>query len=313
MNSMIRMAFGEELIKKASKYDFLVFNPDTKSCGLENFGKIYPERNFTFGIAEQNLVAAASGAAACGEKVFLSTFAVFASMRACEQVRTFVCYPKLNVTILASHGGLTTGADGATHIAIEDVGIMRTFPNMTIVEPSDIIAGKLLVDEAIKFSSPLYIRFPKIATPIIHDNNYSLKIGKANLIKNGKDATIIVCGWLLNKVLKAVEVLSLNNIKVSIIEMHTVKPIDKEAIYNAINNTGAIVTVEDHSIIGGLGSAVCEVVCEYKPIPVKRIGILDKFGESGDPELLYKKNHMQTEDIINAVIEVIKRKNDKIC
>lgn len=313
MNSLIRIAFGEELIKKASEYDFLIFNPDTKSCGLENFGKIYPERNFTFGIAEQNLVAAASGAALCGEKVFLSTFAVFASMRACEQVRTFVCYPNLNVTILASHGGLSTGADGATHIAIEDIGIMRTFPNMTIVEPSDSIAGKLLVQEAINFSNPLYIRFPKIATPIIHNNNYFLKIGKANIIKKGKDATVIVCGWLLSKVIEAAKALDQISINISIIEMHTVKPIDREAIFNAINNTGAIVTVEDHSIIGGLGGAVCEVVCEYKPIPVKRIGILDQFGESGDPELLYEKNHMQIEDIINAVQEVIKRKNEKKC
>lgn len=303
MKRMNRVEFGKELMALANEYDFIILNPDTKSCGLEVFGEIYPERNFTFGIAEQNLMAAASGVASCGEKVFLSTFAVFASMRACEQVRTFICYPNLNVTILASHGGLSTGADGASHIAIEDIGIMRTFPNMTIVEPSDFIAAKKLVKKALDFKGPLYIRFPKISTPQIHDiNNYDIEIGKGNVILDyGNDATIIVTGWLLYKVLEAAKILKDDNIFVRVIEMHTIKPIDQNLIIKAAKETKGIVTVEDHSIIGGLGSAVCEIISEYMPTKLKRIGIEDRFGESGDAEELYAKNHMTVDDIVKAV------------
>lgn len=309
MNKSIRLCFGKELMRLAENHDFMVCNADTKSCAIENFGESYPERNYSFGIAEQNLVAAAAGAALCGEKVFLATFAVFASMRACEQVRTFVSYPNLDVTILASHGGLQTGADGATHIAVEDISIMRALPNMTVVEPSDYVAGEQLAAKALDFHGPLYIRFPKAPTPKIHDvSSYEIIIGKANRIRAGKDVTLIASGWILSRVLEAAELLGQQGVSAAVLEMHTIKPLDEETVLMAADDTGAIVTVEDNTILGGLGSAVAEVLIEKNPVPMKRIGILDQYGESGDPELLYQKNKMTTEDIVAAAIEVIGRK-----
>lgn len=297
-----RLEFGKEIIKLAEKYDFTVLNADTKCCGLENFSKFYPERCFNFGIAEQNLFAAASGVANTGEKVVVSTFAVFASMRACEQIRTFICYPKLNVMIIATHAGLLTGEDGATHIASEDVAIMRSFPNMTIVEPSDVIAAKALAEEAIRFKGPLYIRFPKAATPTIHDETYKFEIGKAKILcDNGKDAGIVATGAMTHKALLAAECLKKEGIRVKVLEVNTIKPLDEKAIVNLAKNTGKIVTVEDHTIIGGLGSAVCEILAEQYPVPVKRLGIRDVFGESGDPQKQYDKNGMNTEHIVATV------------
>ncbi len=300
---MNRMIFGAELINLAKNYDFMIMNADTKSFGLENFGEIYPDRVYNFGIAEQNLAAASAGAALCGEKVFFGTFAVFASMRACEQVRTFICYPKLDVVILASHGGLMTGADGVTHIAVEDVAIMRALPDMTVVEPSDAVSAKKLVKLAIEYKGPLYIRFPKGETPVIHDETtYKLEIGKGNVIVNyGNDAAIVAMGWLLSKCLIAADILNQCGIHVTVVEMHTVKPIDKDLICNIVKKCKGIVSVEDHSIIGGLGSAIAEIVSECCPVKMKRIGILDAFGESGTPEELYKQNHMEVSDIVNAV------------
>ena len=301
--------FGQELLRLAEDHDFLVFNADTKSCGIENFGKLFPGRGYTFGIAEQNLVASASGAASCGCKVILATFAVFASMRACEQVRTFVCYPNLDVTILATHGGLQTGEDGATHIALEDIGIMRTLPNITIVEPSDFVATEKLARLSMDFHGPLYIRFPKAATKQIHDpESYTMEIGKANIMREGNGATIAASGWILSRAIEAAEELAAEGISVRVVEIHTIKPIDQEAIIAAAKETGAIVTVEDHSFIGGLGSAVAEVVSENYPVPIKRIGVPDCFGESGKADLLYKKHGMLTKDIVSAIKSVIARK-----
>ncbi len=311
MNEISRIHFGKELIRQAEKHDYVIFNADTKSCGIEKFGELYPDRNFSFGIAEQNLLAAAAGAALCGEKVFLATFAVFASMRACEQVRTFICLPNLDVTILASHGGLSTGADGATHIAVEDISIMRALPNMTVVEPSDYIAAVKLVEQALLFHGPLYIRFPKAATPRIHDDSYSLTIGKANRIREGSDATIIATGWLLSRAIEAADRLERENISVGILEMHTVKPLDEQAVLAAAEKTGALVTVEDNTVLGGLGAAVTELLSGIRPTPVKRIGILDRYGESGDPDLLYRDNKMTVEDIVSAVKASIRLKEGK--
>lgn len=311
MNESIRLRFGKELIRLAETHDFMICNADTKSCAIENFGENYPDRDFSFGIAEQNLVAAAAGAALCGEKVFLATFAVFASMRACEQVRTFVCYPNVNVTILASHGGLQTGADGATHIAVEDISIMRSLPNMTVVEPSDYIAGEKLAKLAVDFKGPLYIRFPKSPTPQLHDpETYEMTIGKANLIRKGSDVTLIASGWILSRVLEAAEQLKEKGISATVLEMHTIKPLDEEAVLAAAKETGAVVTIEDNTILGGLGSAVAEVLIEKCPVPMQRIGILDQFGESGDPEKLYAANKMTTNDIVEAACSVIRRKGN---
>ena len=306
-----RMAFGQELIEIGkTREDFVVCNADTKTCGLEKFGKLFPNREFNFGIAEQNLVGAAAGMASCGNKVFLATFAVFASMRACEQVRTFVCYPNLNVTIIGTHTGLQVGGDGATHAAIEDVSIMRSFPNMTIVQPSDAVAARAVAHAAVDFKGPLYIRLHRNPVADIHDpDNYSFQIGKSYVILDyGRDMTIFVSGILLKKAMDAAQILKEQGILVRVVEMPTIKPMDKQSVVTAAEETGAIMTVEDHTIYGGLGSAVAEVVCQEHPVPMTIVGIQDRFGESGDPELLYRDHGMDVDSIVAKAIALLKKK-----
>ena len=295
-----RMAFGQELIEIAKTNDkFVVCNADTKTCGLEKFGKLFPEREFSFGIAEQNLVGASAGLAACGNKVFLATFAVFASMRACEQVRTFVCYPNLNVTIIGTHAGLQVGGDGATHAAIEDVAIMRSFPNMTVVQPADAVAARALAHAAVDFTGPLYVRLHRNPVADLYDpETYRFEWGKANTVVDyGRDMTMIVSGILLKKALDAADILKEQGIGVQVLDMATIKPLDKEAVITAAKETGAIMTIEDHTIFGGLGSAVSEVVVQNCPVPMEFVGIQDRFGESGDPELIYRDHGMDVDSI----------------
>lgn len=306
-----RMAFGEELIEIAkTNGDFVVCNADTKTCGLEKFGKLFPGREFSFGIAEQNLVGASAGLAACGNKVFLATFAVFASMRACEQVRTFVCYPNLNVTIIGTHAGLQVGGDGATHAAIEDVAIMRSFPNMTVVQPADAVAARAVAHAAVDFKGPLYIRLHRNPVADIYDpETYRFEFGKANTVVDyGSDLTMIVSGILLKKALDAAELLCQEGIGVRVIDMATLKPLDDAAILRAARETGAVMTIEDHSVCGGLGSAVSQLLAESCPVPMKLIGIQDRFGESGDPELIYRDHGMDVASIVNQARALIARK-----
>jgi transketolase len=305
------MAFGQELIEIAkTRQDFVVCNADTKTCGLEKFGKYFPEREFSFGIAEQNLVGGAAGLASCGNKVFLATFAVFASMRACEQVRTFVCYPNLNVTIIGTHAGLQVGGDGATHAAIEDVSIMRSFPNMTIVQPSDAVSARAVAHAAVDFKGPLYIRLHRNPVADIYDpSEYRFEIGKAyTVLDYGSDMTMIVSGILLKKAMDAAEILKGRGIGVKVMEMPTIKPLDKAAVLEAARQTGAIMTIEDHTIYGGLGSAVAEVVCQEQPVPMNIVGIQDRFGESGDPELLYRDHGMDVDSIVEKAVALVARK-----
>ena len=306
-----RMAFGQELIEIAKiNENFVVCNADTKTCGLEKFGQLFPHREFSFGIAEQNLVGGAAGLASCGNKVFLATFAVFASMRACEQVRTFVCYPKLNVTVIGTHTGLQVGGDGATHAAVEDVAIMRSLPNMTVVQPADAVAARAIAHAAVDFEGPLYIRLHRNAVADIYDPaTYKFQLGKANLVADhGKDMTIISSGILLKKALDAAEILMAQGIGVRVLDMATIKPLDKEAVIEAAKLTGAIMTVEDHTIYGGLGAAVAEVVTQTVPVPMDIVGIQDRFGESGDPELLYRDNAMDTQSIVARAKALVARK-----
>lgn len=306
-----RIAFGRELIEIAkTRDDFVVCSADTKTCGLEKFGQIFPGREFSFGIAEQNLVAAAAGLASCGNKVFLATFAVFASMRACEQVRTFVCYPNLNVTIIGTHGGLQVGGDGATHAAVEDVTIMRSFPNMTVVQPADVVAARALAHMAVDFRGPLYIRLHRNPAADIYDPaSYNFRLGKAGVVRvYGNDATFIVSGILLKKAIDAADTLREQGVKVTVLDMPTIKPLDEEAVIAAAQNSGAILTIEDHTIYGGLGSAVAEVLGEHCPVPMQRVGIQDRFGESGDPELLYRDHGMDVSGIVSAAKRLIARK-----
>lgn len=306
-----RIAFGKELIEIAkTNENFVVCNADTKACGLETFGSFFPEREFSFGIAEQNMVGGAAGLAACGNKVFLATFAVFASMRACEQVRTFVCYPNLNVTVIGTHTGLQVGGDGATHAAIEDVAIMRSFPNMTVVQPADAVAARALARAAVDFEGPLYVRLHRNPEADIYDaDTYRFEWGKANtVVDNGTDMTMIVSGILLKKAIQAASILKEQGIKVRVLDMATIKPLDTEAVLRAARETGAIMTIEDHTILGGLGSAVAETVVEQMPVPMQRIGIQDKFGESGEPELLYRDHGMDVESIVAKAKELVARK-----
>ena len=306
-----RMAFGQELIEIGkTNENFVVCNADTKTCGLDKFGKLFPEREFSFGIAEQNMVSGAAGLASCGNKVFLATFAVFASMRACEQVRTFVCYPKLNVSIIGTHTGLQVGGDGATHAAVEDVAIMRSFPNMTIVQPADAVSARAIAHAAVDFNGPLYIRLHRNAVADLYDPAaYKFEWGKANtVVDNGTDMTMIVSGILLKKAVDAAAILKEQGIHVRVLDMATIKPLDNEAVIKAAKETGAIMTVEDHTVYGGLGSAVSEVVVQNAPVPMEIVGIPDRFGESGDPELLYRDCRMDVDAIVERAKALVARK-----
>ena len=306
-----RHIFGNELCEIGkTREDFLVLNADTKACNLEHFQELFPNRAFTMGSAEQDMVATAAGLASCGNKVFLSTFAVFATMRACEQVRTFVCHPNLNVTILGTHTGLQVGGDGATHAAVEDIGITRTFPNLTIIQPSDGVSAKALAHAAVDFVGPLYVRLHRNAVPDFYDpETFKFEFGKAITVKDyGTDLTIISSGIMLEKTAAAAEILREKGVNVRLLDMMTLKPIDEEAILKAAEETGAILTVEDHSVINGLGAAVASVTSQNYPVPVKIIGIPDRFGESGNPELLYKECHMDTDSIVEEALKLKERK-----
>jgi len=311
MSLATRMEFGKALIEIAKTRDFMVLSADTKACGIENFGKLYPGREYNVGIAEQNLIGIASGIASCGHKVFATTYAVFASMRACEQVRTFICYPNLNVALICSHGGLQVGSDGATHMAIEDISIMRSLPNMTVIQPSDAVSARAAARAAVDFEGPLYIRLMRDPVADIHDEaTYKFVIGKAQvLLNNGNDVAIIATGIMVGKSLEAAEKLRALGINARVVEVHTIKPLDEDTVVDAARATGAVITVEDHTIYGGLGSAVAEVLGEKCPVKMRLIGIRDAFGESGAPELLYKKHGMSVDDIVAAALNLKREKS----
>lgn len=307
----IRIIFGKEIIRLAEEYDYIAVCADTKCTSFEDFGKIFPERQVSIGIAEQNLLGVASGLASEGHKVVLSTYSTFATMRACEQLRTYICNPKMDVMIMGTHAGLQTGSEGVSHTAIEDMAILRAIPNMTIVQPSDGISARALARAALNFRGPLYVRLPFDAVEEFNSEEYTAKIGKANWIKrSGKDATLIATGIMLKRTIEAAEILKKEGIDVKVMEIHTIKPIDREAIIQAAKETNAIVTIEDHTIFGGLGGAVAEILCEEYPVRMKRIGIQDCFAKSGDAEILYKKNKMALDDIVNEVRKLVKIKNE---
>ena len=305
-----REAYGEELVKIGSQNkDIVVLEADistsTKTC---YFAERFPDRFFDVGVAEQNEAMVAAGLATTGLIPFMSTYAVFGSMRCCEQIRTFICYPNLNVKIAVSHGGITPCTDGVTHQATEDIAIMRVMPNMTVIMPTDYNMAKAAVRAAAKHIGPVYLRFTRDALPIIYSEDIDFKIGKSIKLKEGRDLTIISLGDMTHISLKAVEILKEDGIDASLIDMPTVKPIDKTAIVDAARKTGAIVTVEDHQINGGLGGAVAEVLVENYPVAMKRIGIKDTFAESGQYNLLLEKYGLSSTHIVEACKEVLKRK-----
>lgn len=309
-NIATREAYGKALVKLGKVNDrVVVLDADlSKSTKTNDFYKAFPERFFNMGIAEQNLIGAACGFATAGKIPFASSFAMFATGRAFEIIRNSVAYPKLNVKVCATHAGLTVGEDGASHESVEDISIMRSIPNMTVLVPADGVEAEQMIFEAAKVYGPMYVRLGRSAVPTLFDENYEFKIGKGVVLKDGNDVTVIACGIMVNEAMIASEMLKEEGISVRVINMSTIKPIDSELIVKAAKETGAIVTAEEHSIIGGLGSAVSEVIAEEYPVVVKKVGVKDTFGESGTPSELLKKYGLTANDIVIAVKEAISKK-----
>ncbi len=304
-----RDSYGNALVELGNEYnDFVVLDADLAAATKTGmFKKAFPERFYDCGIAEQNMISIAAGFAATGKKVFASSFAMFAAGRAFEQVRNSVAYPKLSVIIGATHAGISVGEDGATHQCCEDIALMRTIPGMTILNPADDIEAKLAVKAAYKHDGPVYIRFGRLAVPVIFDEDYQFEIGKGVTLKDGDDITVIATGLMVGEALEAYEILREKGINARIINMPTIKPIDRDIIVKAAKETGKIVTVEEHSVIGGLGSAVCDVVCEECPVPVVKIGVNDEFGCSGPAVELLKKFGLSSENIVNTVLKILNK------
>jgi transketolase len=310
-NLATREAYGKALVElgKENK-NIVVLDADlSKSTKTADFAKVYPERFFNMGISEQDLMTTAAGLATCGKIPFASTFAMFATGRAFEQIRNSICYPELNVKVAATHAGLTVGEDGASHQSIEDISLMRSVPNMTVIVPSDDVEAMAAVKAAADFEGPVYLRLGRSAVPTVNDRpEYSFEIGKAVTLREGQDVTIFATGIMVSMALDAAGKLSQEGINAEVINIHTIKPIDVEAIVKSVEKTRAAVTCEEHNVIGGLGSAVCEVLSENRPAPVKRVGVMDTFGESGKPSQLLEEYGLTSENIVNAAKEVLKMK-----
>ena len=311
MSEVVKMAtrdaYGKALVELGNKYnDFLVLDADLAAATKTGvFKKEFPERFYDCGIAEQNMISVAAGIAATGKKVFASSFAMFAAGRAFEQVRNSVAYPALNVKICATHAGISVGEDGATHQCCEDLALMRSIPNMTVLNPADATEAKLALFAAYELDGPVYIRFGRLAVPVIFGDDYKFEIGKGVTLKDGNDVTIIASGLLVNEALEAYETLKEQGINARIINMPTIKPIDEEIIVKAAKETGAIVTAEEHSVIGGLGSAV---VTEKCPVPVFKVGVNDTFGKSGPAAELLEKFGLSDGNIVEKVKAILKLK-----
>jgi len=305
-----REAYGKALAEFGEDPRIVVLDADlSKSTKTELFKNKYPDRFFNMGIAEANIMSVAAGFATCGKIAFASTFAIFASERACEQIRNSICYPELNVKIGASHAGISVGEDGASHQVIEDIAIMRALPNMTVMCPADAVETKYAVKAAIEHDGPVYLRLGRLAVPVIYDeSSYKFEFGKGITIADGSDVTIMATGLTVKMVIEARELLAKEGISARVIDIHTIKPIDKDIIIKAANETGAIVTAEEHNIIGGFGSAVAEVVVQNAPVPLKMVGIEDKFGVSGKPDALMELYGLTPENIANKAKEAIKMK-----
>ncbi len=295
-----REAYGNALAELGDKYDFVVLDADLAAATKTGiFKKKFPERFFDCGIAEGNMISVAAGLAAAGKVVFASSFAMFAAGRAFEQIRNSVGYPHLNVKIGATHAGVTVGEDGATHQCLEDFALMRSIPGMVVINPSDAVEARAAVEAAINYVGPVYMRFGRYAVPVINDGaDYKFEIGKGIKMLDGKDVTIAATGMMVSMALDAAKILANEGISARVVNIATIKPIDKEIIINSARTTGAIVTAEEHNIIGGLGSAVAEVVCEACPVPVVRMGVEDKFGHSGKVPPLLEMYGLTVENMV---------------
>ncbi len=299
-----RESYGNALVALGEKYDnVVVLDADLAEATKTGiFKKAFPERHIDCGIAESNMVGIAAGLASTGKVPFCSSFAMFAAGRAFEQVRNSVGYPHLNVKIGATHAGISVGEDGATHQCNEDIALMRTIPGMTIINPSDDVEAKAAVEAAYKMDGPVYLRFGRLAVPVINDNpDYKFEIGKGVILKEGKDITIIATGLEVNESLEAAKLLAEDGIDAEVINIHTIKPIDADLIVKSAAKTGKVVTVEEHSIVGGLGGAVAEVLCEKQPTKLLRIGVKDTFGESGPAVKLLAKYELDAAGIYKQI------------
>ena len=304
-----RDAYGAALAELGDKYDFVVLDADLAAATKTAvFKKKFPERFFDCGIAEGNIVSVAAGIASTGKPVFASSFAMFAAGRAFEQIRNSVGYPHLNVKIGATHAGITVGEDGATHQCLEDIALMRTIPGMTIINPADAVEAKAAVEAALQINGPVYLRFGRMAVPVVYDESYKFELGKGVKMADGNDVTIIATGIMVDLALQAAKVLEGEGISARVINIHTIKPLDKDIVAAAAKETGAIVTAEEHNVIGGLGSAVAEAVCETCPVPVLRVGVQDAYGHSGKVPPLMKMYGLTVEDIVAKAKEAVSLK-----
>lgn len=302
-----RETYGKTLARLGMENsNIVVLDADlSKSTKTAEFKKVCPERFINVGIAEQNLAGIAAGLSTTGKIPFMSTFAMFAAGRAFEIIRNAICYPKLNVKVCATHAGLTVGPDGASHQAIEDLALMRAIPNMVVLNPADAVSAEKILEAIVDYDGPCYVRLGRSAVPVVYDENVTIEIGKANTVKEGSDFTIVATGIMLAEALEAAEMLEKDGLSIRIIDMHTIKPFDADIIVKAAKETKGIVTAEEHSIIGGLGSAVAEVLVENHPAPMRRIGVKDTFGESGSPSELLEKYNCTAKDIVSAVKELV--------
>jgi transketolase len=302
-----RDAYGDGLLELGRKdSDFFVFDADL-SCATktERFAAEFPERFFQMGISEQDMMGTAAGAAAYGMKSFVSTFALFATGRAYEQIRNSIAYPNLNVKIAASHSGITVGPDGGSHQSIEDIALMRVVPNMKVVIPADAKETKQVIESVINIDGPFYIRLGRNPLPKVVSDRYKFEFGKIPVLREGNDITIAASGIMVNEALKAAELLSKEGIDIRVLNVNTVKPLDEKTILKAAKETNIIITAEEHSIIGGVGSAISEFLSEEYPVPVYKVGIKDEFGQSGSPEELMKHYNLTSKDLINKVKSVL--------
>lgn len=306
-----RDVYGDVLVRLGQQNPNIVVLDADLSCSTRTckFAEAFPERFFNMGIAEQDMISTAAGLAAAGKIAFVSTFAVFATGRAWDQIRQSLCYSQQNVKIVASHSGITVGEDSATHQANEDISLMRNLPNMSIIVPADGIETEKALEYLVKYDNrPVYLRLSRYKFPVIFDSQYVFRKGKAIVLEEGTEATVIAIGLMVSRALEAQQMLKEQGISVRVINMSTIKPIDREAIISAAQETGAVVTAEEHSIIGGLGSAVAEVLSEQCPVPLKRIGINDCFGISGDADELLNYYGLNAQSIVQSVKEIIDKK-----
>ena len=306
----LQSAYGQALKELGSRYpNLVVLDADlSKITQTVHFAKAFPDRFFNVGIAEQNLMAITAGLATTGMLPVANTYACFATMRACEQIRTFIAYPNLNAKVVALSAGIEEGWSGVTHQAIEDMAIMRTIPNMVVVAPSDAFLTKKATQAILAHRGPVYMRFGRNAFPVIYDESVSFTLGKVIRLREGKDVTLVACGIMVEKTLRAAELLEKEKISARVLDMHTIKPLDEAALLAAAKETGALVSAEDHLVSSGLGGAIAEYLVGHWPVPLERIGLQDRFGETGHPDKLFEKYGMTDKHIAEAAKRALARK-----